>query len=609
MYRCLPYEALDAARAILHGALDSTPPTTLLAQMRLAILQPFSPSDCPPEELEGQQMDLLFTSIDLWRLGDIKDDLNRLMLLLKKPQLYDKNSLMKKLQELMQVVSTVLPLQQTPTTIQQFLDAGYTPVNGVIPASSKVVRFEDGFYVRAELPFLARHSNRINTWFVSNPKSCNGKGGQGEVIPVVPVSTTEPLTAELFKIIDFKIKEQYSKCNTEVRMSKASGVFALPLTPVKKGIRTKNCFLSQFTPGTPLDLFLEKEVGRKLSIQKILFIISDLAYQLGYYVEDGNKERWIHGDFKLNNVILNEDTLKPTIIDFGMAQMLGLRVKSAPEYWTPMEEVANDKYDIFSLAIALCQMLSGFNIEAFCGRYLKYRGWYAEINKRRTAPSTKDFDSNLTHVLDALPPLADVASSLQTKYSISYGIATCLANLCFSMLKLDIADRASFAEVKSSLASITQKIKEMQKVDPRFVFDPSQVVCHSVASLTFADFMDPHNRSKRKRQVVSDDGTKENDFAAAQKQQAAKPSAKRLLFSQEKSDTRLAADAVCLPKLEQVQAAKRKREAPSGKYDSLALAQQAEKHGLFPMTKARCSLDAELIVDRVVPQQLQSTMS
>lgn len=105
-------------------------------------------------------------------------------------------------------------------------------------------------------------------------------------------------------------------------------------------------------------IFLRKE---DIEIHQIINILRMIAIGLA----DIHKEGIIHGDIKLENILVEKGTLKPKIADFGFSHRkehpmcIYTNSYAAPELITGECESTNEKTDIFALGLTFYAILAG----------------------------------------------------------------------------------------------------------------------------------------------------------------------------------------------------------------------------------------------------------
>jgi serine/threonine protein kinase len=115
----------------------------------------------------------------------------------------------------------------------------------------------------------------------------------------------------------------------------------------------------EYVKGTDLRLFCNK--GHLLQPRRVIELMIEVLKGLFH----GHGKRFIHGNIKPSNIILNENGV-PKIIDFGITKMKGKDLEGgflgAPDYMSPeqlKDKPATMQSDIFSLGCVLFEMLKG----------------------------------------------------------------------------------------------------------------------------------------------------------------------------------------------------------------------------------------------------------
>ena len=168
------------------------------------------------------------------------------------------------------------------------------------------------------------------------------------------------------KIITQKREEKFGIYEKETRILKnISHPNIVRLVDAGKCIEN-SCFfiITEFIPGKSLKNYLLSYQSPGQRLHKVLLLLSKILPALNYI----HVENYVHKDIKPSNILIDESTECPYLMDFGIAKIIETVTIStesnfySPAYISP-EQLKKQKItpqtDIYQLGISLLEVLGG----------------------------------------------------------------------------------------------------------------------------------------------------------------------------------------------------------------------------------------------------------
>ncbi|MBI4956863.1 MAG: protein kinase [Myxococcales bacterium] len=184
-------------------------------------------------------------------------------------------------------------------------------------------------------------------------------------------------------------------------------------------------FAMEYVDGWSLDVIIRehKEQGQRVPMHRALAIIDQVAMGL----DAVHAREIVHRDVKPSNIVIERDTGRPVLVDFGLAIADGVRRNTAgsPHYMAPEQwrgETLDARCDVYGLACCAYELLTG--TVAFPGGTLRTVGG-------RHCAATRPLPSRAMPRLAPLDPVfaKALARAPAERFATCYDFATRLARV------------------------------------------------------------------------------------------------------------------------------------------------------------------------------------